>query len=278
MINKLSLFKGGCCCQFHALAVKGAKWRKIPFPALFAVIQHDTFGNILFDTGYSDHFHQATQCFPQRLYRWATPVTLQENEKAASHLKALQLICDDIDHIILSHFHADHIAGLKDFPNAKIHCHQDGYKQIKVESGLSSVLKGLLKTLLPTDSASRLQFFDKGKLTSLPDWMKPFEFGYDLFSDGSLYAVELPGHAAGHVGLLVNDTNPVFLIADACWDKKAFSEHRPPSKLTHFLMHDVKAYYQTIELLRKLHQYNPELVIIPSHCTTSIDNALQRLT
>lgn len=49
--------------------------------------------------------------------------------------------------------------------------------------------------------------------------ISPFEQGYDLFSDGSVFAIALPGHAKGQYGVVFQDQNneTVFLCADACW-------------------------------------------------------------
>lgn len=274
MIDDITFYTAGCCCQLEAFAVKGGKWRKKQFPALFAVIKHQTFGNILFDTGYSDHFHAATDVLPNKLYRWTVPVQLRPNERAVSILSVNNIKATDINHIILSHFHADHIAGIKDFPKAKLHAFEAGFRQIQNEKGFSALSKGLLKALLPIDVSSRMQFINTAHQCALPKWMAPFEWGYDIFHDGSLIAIELPGHALGHIGILVNYKKPYFLVADACWDRRAFQELKYPSKLVNFLMEDVHAYTKTIQQLHELHRLNPELAIIPSHCETSINEIL----
>lgn len=274
MIDDISFYTAGCCCQLEAFAVKGGKWRKKQFPALFAVIKHRNVGNILFDTGYSDHFYSATNTFPNKLYRWTLPVQLLSNEKAVSILGRDNIKSNEINHIILSHFHADHIAGIKDFPKAMLHALEAGFRQIQNQKGLSAVSKGLLKTLLPEDAAYRMQFINTAQKCALPKWMTPFKFGYDIFNDGSLMAIDLPGHALGHMGILVNYKKPYFLVADACWDRKAFQDLKFPSKCVNFLMADVKAYTKTIQQLHELHCLNPDLAIIPSHCAASINEIL----
>lgn len=271
MIDDISFYTAGCCCQLGAFAVKGDKWRKKKFPALFAIIKHPKVGNVLFDTGYSDHFYSATDTFPNKLYRWGLPVQLSPNDKAVSILDRNNIKSIEINHIILSHFHADHIAGLKDFPGAMLHSLEVGFRQIQNQKGLSALIKGLLKTLLPEDMTSRMRFINTAKKCALPTWMAPFKFGYDIFDDGSLIAIDLPGHALGHIGLLVNYKKPYFLVADACWDKRAFQELKFPSKLVNFLIDDIKAYTKTIQLLHELHSLNPELAIIPSHCEASMN-------
>ena len=73
---------------------------------------------------------------------------------------------------------------------------------------------------------------------------------------------------------VVAENCAVFLVADACWDRKAFQDLKFPSKLVNFSMADVKAYTKTIQQLHELHCLNPELAIIPSHCEASINEIL----
>ena len=83
------------------------------------VAESSQFGPMLFDTGYSQRFFDATRQFPYRLYRHATPVTLREDELAINQLSTLNLRPSDITRIFISHFHADHISALLSQPAPK---------------------------------------------------------------------------------------------------------------------------------------------------------------
>lgn len=48
--------------------------------------------------------------------------------------------------------------------------------------------------------------------------------GYDLFVDGSLIAVDLPGHAAGQIGSVFDVGNRRVLL----WSSHAYRERRKP--------------------------------------------------
>ena len=55
---------------------------------------------------------------PYSLYRRITPLFLRPELAVARQLGAFGLKPPDIRLIFVSHFHADHIAGLRDFPDA----------------------------------------------------------------------------------------------------------------------------------------------------------------
>ena len=49
-----------------------------------------------------------------------TKVVIEDHQELKNQLQSFGIKTNDINHIIISHFHADHIGGLQDFPNAKI--------------------------------------------------------------------------------------------------------------------------------------------------------------
>ena len=89
--------------------------------------------------------------------------------------------------------------------------------------------------------------------------------------EGSLLAVELPGHCVGHWGLafVTDHGQSVLLAADAVWSGKAIAERRPPPRLTTALLGDTRRYRATLDLLNAAARENVELAILPSHCATS---------
>ena len=95
-----------------------------------------------------------------------------------------------------------------------------------------------------------------------------FEDGIDLFGDGSLRGIPLPGHAFGQMGLAFNDSEgmPVFLCSDAAWYLESIRDRRPPSTAVRFLFSSLSEFLDTFELLCQFHEDNPDVEIIPAHC------------
>lgn len=268
MISDLKLFQAGYCTHREFVTIKGGSLKKASFPAVFAYIKHSIHGNILFDTGYSTEFYHATKPFPFNIYAGVTPVFIHEQNSAAALLNEYGIKTDDINYIILSHFHADHISGLKQFPRAKFIYNREAYCEVSGLSAFGELKRGFLKALLPKDFELRSEPFDFSQAIDVRDRIAPFSEGVDLFGDGSMILVELQGHAKGQVGLLVreSDGRETFLIADAAWRSKSYKELLFPNRMAYFIMNNAQAYNQTLEKLNALYLSKKDIRIIPSHC------------
>jgi glyoxylase-like metal-dependent hydrolase (beta-lactamase superfamily II) len=270
MLEPLSweLLEVGSCRQWECMAMRGGRMRVVRFPALCALIRHPTRGTWLYDTGYSSHFFDATQPFPERLYRWLTPVRLPEEDRLLRQLDQRGVHARDIDGIIVSHFHADHIAGLRDFPNASFLASRAGYSQARTLTRTAALRRAILPRLLPDHFSERTAFVEDLAEAVLPAALHPFLLGRDLFGDGSLMAVSLPGHAEGQFGLLLQGAQDqlAFLVADACWSLAGLQNNRPPSRWAQAICHDPNSYLDTFARLRELTILAPQIVVVPSHC------------
>lgn len=267
------------CCDFHVLkaglcyhpagmARRGAGLCPAEFPALAGLIIHPSEGVVLFDTGYDPAFFTATENMPERLYRWATPVQLKDGHAAADQLQRFGFTPDDVRAVVISHFHGDHIAGLHAFPNARLFCSREGAAELARAGRFSRVRRGVLAVLAPQNWQSRASFFEDLPRVSLSSAMKPFAEGVDLFGDRALIAVPLPGHCAGHWGLMLKDDSgrDTFMIGDAAWSSLAVRDNIPPPRLTTSLLGDTATYRRTLHALHTLRAANPDILIAPSHC------------
>lgn len=265
---RVHILRAGSCSHPAVMTRHDAGLPPAVFPALAALIIHPDEGPMLFDTGYDPAFFAATEPFPERLYRWTTPVSLKPGDAVADQLPAFGFAAEDIRAVVVSHFHGDHIAGLSRFPNARIVCARAGLAQVHLRGRVSRVRRGVLAALAPADIDARAVFFeDRPQLALGPD-MAPFETGADLLGDGSLLAVQLPGHCPGHWGLLVrqSDDRTRFLIADAAWSSGAVRDNAPPPRLTTALLGETGPYRGTLNAMHRLWARNPELLVTPSHC------------
>ncbi|MHA7964264.1 MBL fold metallo-hydrolase [Paenibacillus sp. CAU 1782] len=267
---ELELFAAGYCRHPEFLTLAGGTFKPVSFPAGFALITHPERGYILFDTGYSERFFQETSKLPALLYRWITPVIFKEEDSALNQLKRLGIEAEEIRYVVLSHFHGDHIAGLRDFPNASILYKGEAYDAVKGLPAFAAVKAAYLPGLLPDNLEERsLLMEDTARIPLGEDF--PFEYGYDWFGDGSLIAVDVPGHAAGQIGLfLVTESGPYFLCADAVWSSRAFRERRKPHAAARIIMSSRTQYEDSFQRLCSLHERFPQIEIVPSHCAEAL--------
>jgi glyoxylase-like metal-dependent hydrolase (beta-lactamase superfamily II) len=190
-------------------AIRGGSWfRKVRFHATAVLLEHERHGRVLFDTGYSTRFFAETARWPYRVYRWLTPVTLTEPGGIAQALRNRGIPPESVPHVIVSHWHADHIGGLRDFPQATLHTSKAAWDSIQGARGFAALRKACLPALVPDDAASRLNWIGEGS---------------DLFGDA--HESHATPHHQAHPRLGTLPGLVVSLASDA--SRRTRSPHRP---------------------------------------------------
>lgn len=255
---RLELLEAGDCEQ-PEFFVNG-RWTagKLRFPALVARISHPRVGTILFDCGYGRALVEA-RSWAARVYRGILPF----------RLGAVGL--GSVDAVFLSHFHPDHIGGLREVAAAPIWYSRVGLEALRKLGGFERAQHAFFEELLPENFEKRGRAIEECALVQLGTEWAPFETAYDLAGDGALLAVELPGHALGQYGLIcrVGDED-VFLIADAGWVLENVTRLAMPARPGRLAIADFGAYQETLRRLHELKVRRPDLWMIPSHCEKTI--------
>ncbi len=253
---------GYCTASEHHL-IRGGRRLTIRIHAVVALLHHPRHGWFLFDAGYAPRLIDATARLPFRLYRWATPMHLAPELSAVAQLQRFGIGPDDVKTVLLSHFHADHVAGVRDFPSARFVTTRTAYDDVKERCGWRALRRGFVPSLLPDDFSEGVVLLDRFTGGDL-DGLGPI---HDLWGDGSVRLVELPGHARGQFGMLVEaEQGPLFFVADGCWLSRNYRENLPPHWLTHFLVDDKHAVRDTVARLHHFAKRNPGVTLIPTHC------------
>ena len=259
----------GFCSHSERTTIKGGALSAVNFPALCFSLTHPKIGTILFDTGFSSRFTEICRHFPDSLYNVLLPIKMKKEDDFCVQLQKYQKIKpEDVSFIIISHFHVDHIAGLLNFPNARFICSREAYEAVKDLGRVSALIKAFSAKLLPSDFRDRCEFIEDKEKVNFSSNIAKLGDGYDLFSDGSITAIHLPGHAQGQYGILFQDQSnkTVLLCADACWSSEAFRSYKLPLFITRLIHSNWQAYKETLRKLHILHKADPNIKIIPSHC------------
>ena len=126
-------------------------------------------------------------------------VHMTEAQHCEAQLRELGVGPEDVSHIVQTHLHMDHTGALGHFPNAVVVVH-------------ARELEAALAAGDPMQSGYIRADYDRPELR----W-QTIEGDTDLFGDGLIRLIETPGHAAGHMSLLIDlaDTGRVLITADA---------------------------------------------------------------
>jgi glyoxylase-like metal-dependent hydrolase (beta-lactamase superfamily II) len=162
----------------------------IELPVSCFLLRHAQ-GNVLFDTGCHPSVPENPQHW-QGMEKFMTPI-MPPGDNVLTGLSAIGVSADDVDVVVCSHLHPDHCGCNAFFKRASIIAHA---KEIEAARKPNAVPMGYL--------ASEWDF-------GTPDALSGER---DLFGDGRIVLIELPGHTPGSIGALVRlERSGTFLLA-----------------------------------------------------------------
>lgn len=249
------------------MVLKGSGLQSRCFPSRAYLIESSA-GLWLWDTGYASRFGAAVSTGIYQLYGWVTPVHFDQRESLHGQLRAAGVNPGDIDTLVLSHFHADHIAGMRDFPGARVLCAASGWNAVRKLSGFGAVRQAFVPELMAPDIEARIAFVEAWPETPLPAALHPFTTGRNVGGNGDIHIVELPGHAVGHLGAFIREDHGWTLLAsDSAWVPESYQQLRGPSELSFLIQHSRAAYYATLARLHALHKSGNAAIRITHEAT-----------
>ncbi|CAK7234936.1 hypothetical protein SBRCBS47491_009119 [Sporothrix bragantina] len=262
-------------------------------PSLCFLIKHvcqstNITTHILFDLGLRRDLNRYSEPI-RRHTETRQPITTAPD--VVQNLAQAGLAPDDIDYVIYSHVHWDHVGEPRDFGTGTFVV---GNGSLALLQGNTSSLRGghsffeddlvdLKRTieLSNIEDTSFIKSTTNGHTISKPDFTQPWKpLGHlqatlDIFHDGSLYIVDAPGHLPGHINLLARtdiiDANGnyrwMYLAGDACHDRrilrdeKAIGEWEDAHGATCCIHANRPAAEETIKRIRLLEQHGVEVVL-----------------
>ncbi|MGG2066829.1 N-acyl homoserine lactonase family protein [Bacillus sp. S14(2024)] len=189
-----------------------AKQRWVPVSAY--LIEHPK-GLVLVDTGW----HEDIRTNQRKHLGWLTSTmfkgTLPKGQSIAERLQAKGIDHKDIDYVLLTHLHSDHVSGVKHVADAK-HILTSKLEWDAAQKGVGYIR--------PMWEGVNINTFE---LQRIPHG--PYQLGYDLFHDGSLYLVHTPGHSKGLFSVLVQTNRGwVLLASDVGYSNRSWEQNILP--------------------------------------------------
>ena len=248
------------------LFVQDAGWRNVCFPILSVLIERDN-DLVLFDTGIGTRIDQEMRplIYWGNLFfhRCIMRTQFMPQRDALMHrLPRLGFQPSDVKNVIISHLHWDHAGGMRDFPNAHFIINRKEWNFATQLAGVQLYKNAFIKE----------QFCESGLDIELmeTDLSKPFlnfPASHDIFGDGSMVLVDLPGHSPGLMGLYVTmPSGRRFLFsADTFYFPEGLEQRMPKSALMQSLVSESPEAGSSINRVYELMNSDPELVIVGSH-------------
>ncbi|AKG37334.1 N-acyl homoserine lactonase family protein [Paenibacillus durus] len=243
--------------SFWHMATDKSHFIEVPIHAY--LIEHPSIGPILVDTGISwDQTHRHKE-----YYKGIFGATTDDDEYALSHeqelpyqLERLGYRCEDIQHVILTHLHEDHVGGLQYFKSAKT------FVSLKEWQARFEKILGF-RPIYFESSYAMVQNWEFIDFTS--GSVPGFATSHDIFGDGSIVMVPTPGHSAGHSSLLLNmGEYELFLTGDCLYTIR----HLAVDQIWSFIPGNkerVSQYVQSVNSVNQLRKAKPDLIIVPNH-------------
>ncbi len=225
--TKIHVWHTGSVYIDRSLAFKEKTWHPMPysgwlrkmankswFPVSVYLIEHPK-GNVLIDTGWHEEIRLNSKKHLGWLSHSMFKGRLPHGESVKERLNNKKLSLKDLDYVILTHLHSDHVSGVKHVTEAK------SILTSEVEWRAAQKGIGYVKNMWKGVSVKTFKFQD------IP--YGPFKKGYDLFGDGSVLLVFTPGHSKGQVSVLISTKKGWILLAsDVGYAEKSWKDNILP--------------------------------------------------
>ncbi|MFO0723161.1 MAG: MBL fold metallo-hydrolase [Myxococcota bacterium] len=234
-----------------AAKAAGLEERDEPIQIFFHALRHPSLGTYLVDTGVEqklrdDPEHALVRGFLASAMGGDLRVKVALGDWIAQHPGQTK-------GVLLTHLHLDHVMGLRDVPRevpvyaGPGETEATNFMNVFVQSVIDESLEG----------RSALSTWQFG-----PDPDGRFDGVLDVFGDGSLWAIWVPGHTPGSTAYLARTPNgPVLFTGDACHTTWGWDHHVEPGSFSG----DLKASKRSLEKLLSLGAEHPRLEVRLGH-------------
>ena len=223
-----------------------------PIEVDFHVLRHPTRGTFLVDTGVERALRDAPGRAAVRglvasvLHFGTMKITMPLGDWLDAHPEPIR-------GVFLTHLHPDHISGMADVPSSAVVYTAPGEAAARLAHNL--VLERVNDRALagkPPLAEWPFQPDPDGRFTGV----------VDVFGDGQVWAIWVPGHTHGSTAYIVRTPRgPVLLTGDACHTRWGWEHGVEPGKLSD----DIAASRVSLARLRAFAAEHPAMRVRPGH-------------
>jgi glyoxylase-like metal-dependent hydrolase (beta-lactamase superfamily II) len=241
---------------FGAAGATAAVWKNT---ASGLLVRHPK-GDVLIDAGWNRAIQaQLAELSPQK-----RPVAERlvagagDKTPAPDALAKVGERADQLRYILPTHAHYDHMAGAEDLPGAPVLLAPAEIAYLDAELKTPDIVAGSnIRALQP-------------RFRPIAFKARPylgFAQSFDVYGDGAIVVVPLPGHTPGSVGVFVKvGGRTVFHIGDAAFVSEAVERGLPKNPaLKPVVDNDGPAADAQVKALSAFHAAHPAVAIVPAH-------------
>jgi N-acyl homoserine lactone hydrolase len=219
-----------------------------PLPIYAFVIEHPE-GVIVVDTG-----EDARASQPGYFARWHPGLrsfreSVEPQQEIGPQLERLGIRPSDVRWVVLTHLHTDHAGGLHHFPGNEVLVTR---AELEFASGFPGRMRGYVANQQwPT-------WFRPTLVELEPEPFGPFPQSLRLTRAGDVTLVPLPGHTPGQIGVLIDESDRMVLLAgDSSYNEDLMLRGKPDGvgadddaeRLTHQRIRSFAAAHPTVYLV-----------------------------
>lgn len=260
LLTEVSPVKGVSLAAIHAgrmesvaaMAYRGGSLTEKRDFGMGAILVEHPQGNLLFDTGFGSNVEAQLETLPL-IMRLSSKVIPEKT--VAEQLAAAGYPLSDIEHVIITHGHWDHVSALDELAGPTV-------MMTRAELAFAATQDPVMAVLNSFEDleVTPVSFTDGPYLG--------FDRSADLYRDGSIVLVPAPGHTPGSLFAFINteDGARYLLVGDLVWQREGLElpAERPP--VAQMLVDYEPAMVRSqIVHLHRLKKLIPELVMVPAH-------------
>ena len=225
-----------------------SKWPVMPIPAF--LVEHPTAGPFMVDTGVAPIVaEQGMQADLGPVGGRILNLRMERGWAAGDQIRELGFEPAQIELVVMTHLHFDHLGGAGQFPSAMFVVNEDEHRDAP------SVMKGTYK--------HHRELVRDWRTYELPraEW-EGFSRTLDLFGDGSVRLVSTPGHTPGHVSIVLRleGGRECLLVGDAAYARRSLDNREVP-----LICPDVHAYLRSLDELSAWVEAHPDAIVVCGH-------------